>query len=279
MDIKYKRKHTNALLYLIIILVIIIIIGLLVFVYIRNIEKTSEKTLNKGKYNTNSHVGNKIEYKGLEYYVLSENNDEIELITVNALGNVTLGYDDVSLKDIEKNNIDINLDGELSSFEKSLYSYQNAINTLINECKKITGLEVDGKTVLEIRNVGGPSKDNASKYFSAENIKNSDWLTQYIPLKIKDSDNIYESDYNKMKELDILVPDNGYNYFFASRNIEVNDERAIFKIRNLYNEMYGWYDEGLIYITPYQEEFAFGTNDSKAVRPIVVLKSGVIDLK
>ena len=43
--------------------------------------------------------------------------------------------------------------------------------------------------------------------------------------------------------------------------------------------MYGWYDEGLIYITPYQEEFAFGTNDSKAVRPIVVLKSGVIDLK
>lgn len=166
---------------------------------------------NEGKYVT---------YQGTTWIVLSDDSDksnEIELISANSLGNLTLGSTE-----------------ENSSFANARTSYNNVIETIVNECKTQTGISSN------IRSVGGPAVDlktmNDTIVFSK--------LTTFTPKKnvtfedyegstngLKEGDTNYKEDYEQMKKVGILASDNSTDYWLASRYIDERESFIYFEIR------------------------------------------------
>ena len=140
---------------------------------------------------------------------------------------------------------------------------------MVDECKKATGLEVDGKNVLEIRNVGGPSKDTSLQYSNSDN-----WFYKYNSLKIKTSDENYKSDYNRLEELDLLFSDNSRNYWFASRDIDNYSDYVYFNIRDSFSS-YMNKSTNICYVNSYGGKL--GNSKTYGVRPIIVLNSKEIN--
>ena len=71
----------------------------------------------------------------------------------NALGSVTLGSTDpVAIA----NATDLDDNGVVSGKEKGIYSYNNAVETLVMECVEESGVKenLDGINVLSIRSIG-----------------------------------------------------------------------------------------------------------------------------
>ena len=154
------------------------------------VVKTSTLEGNIGKY---------VKYKDLLWVVIREDSNNIELISADAIGDVTLG-------------------GE--TYEEARDSYNNAVTILNDACKQITGITTN------IRNVGGPAEDKTtmqntydfSEIFSAE-------VTEGISFEqyegetngIKVSDDEYSEETRLLFTLGLYVPDNRETYWLSSR--------------------------------------------------------------
>ena len=196
-------KNKKNIIIEVIIVVIIAIVG--VFIYNKTISKNNTsnymilQNINKRmKEKANEENNQKQEYIKLgeiEYIVFEEHKDRgtVELISKNALGQLTLG------------NNDENAIGN-TDLEKAIWSYNNAIETIVNYCKEVTELEIDGTKIISIRSVGnrnikytnlGLEGKDTTKIFKKSNIKVSKGN------KIKNGDINFEKDLNRIIELDI----------------------------------------------------------------------------
>ena len=121
----------------------------------------------------------KFSNSNINWIVLSENENSVELISADALGNVELS---------------------------GKAGYNNAIDTLVTACQNLVkdnGSYISSN-ILSARSVGGPITDDT------ETLDENGY---------KALDTYYLSDYNKMNLLKITAPDNGLGniYWLASR--------------------------------------------------------------
>lgn len=132
-------------------------------------------------------------------------------------------------------------------------SYNNAVEILVTKCKNETGLEIDGLEVIAIRSVGNENvkytsegiigndtidcytsdymQSNVSSYGKPEN--GGDWFTMfgYNDCNLKQADNNYKNDFDKMNELGIISSDT--IYWLASRYAKVKANGCYLYLRTV----------------------------------------------
>ena len=91
-------------------------------------------------------------------------NGTIDLISTYTLGSVTLGSTDpVAIA----NATDLDNSGQITDEDRVLYSYNNAVQTIVTECVNVSGIEtVDGTNVISIRSVGNTDFKYTSNGFT-----------------------------------------------------------------------------------------------------------------
>lgn len=236
-------------------------------VYKFKTELTEEENLNivKGsleKVNTpEGNLGKYATYQGKTWIVLYDDSEKVELISADALGNVTLGG---------------------STFAEGKELYNNLIETLKQACKDATGITTG------IRNVGGPVEDpETPTYVTLNDLKTKGFVPQSdkeaqigtLIADIKQGDENYLNDYNQMKSLGILVTDTPENYWLASRFVYVESAKITLRVRDLslvddfLNDCDLWdvYADGSGYGAIY--------GGTRAIRPVVSLSTGILDGK
>ena len=195
-------KKQNKVLFIWILIVVLIAI-VECFIYNKSISKNNNSTSvildNLDKKMEEQAMGEDtlkhVMLGEIEYVVFEEHKEKgtVDLISKNALGLLTLGSKDEGAKGS-------------TDLEKAIWSYNNAIETIVKYCKEITGLEVDGTTVKSIRSVGnrdvkytkrGIEGNDTTKFF-----KNSDIKLSKV-YKIKNSDTNFETDLNRIIDLNI----------------------------------------------------------------------------
>ena len=163
----------------------------------QNLEMTLE-------YTAEGNLGKYVQYKNNTWIVLRDDKDGVELLSANASkDNVVLGG---------------------STVPKARDSYNTAVDTLVQKCKDMTGIEVGGE-VLSIRNVGGPEKDTTTSKVIFANLSNFE-PDEGVSMKDYEGDNgfklgdeNYVNDFTQMEKLGLLVTDNPANYWFATRYV------------------------------------------------------------
>ena len=193
----------------------------------KSLTKISTPEGNLGKYVT---------YQGKSWIVLYDDADKVELISAEALGKVTLGYEDTGAK----TNVTVTDEDSLTTedkFKRGAWSYNNVITTLTDACKAETGISAN------IRNVGGPAEETTTANVTFEGVKSgedgfkpsSDLDKETLAkLKtniesVKQGDENYLADYNQMKALGILATDIPKDYWLASRLVDVNSNGVYFR--------------------------------------------------
>ena len=227
-------------------------------------------------------LGKYVTYQGISWIVLYDDADKVELISADALGEVTLGYNDAGAK----TNVAVVNENSLTDEEKykrGAWSYNNVITTLTEACKTATGINEN------IRNVGGPATDAIDlANVTLEEVKDSGFTPipslsteKLAQLKTniesaKQEDDNYLADYNQMNKLGIITVDNQRTYWLASRFVDVNSSYVYFRTRCIYydGDLGGSY---LCYVDNYGN--VGSDSDSYAVRPVVSLSSGILDGK
>ena len=221
-----------------------------------SLEKVKSLNQNEGKY---------VKYKGMNWIVLYDDPEKVELISAKAVGKTYLGHKDTQAT------------GD-SDFEKGKWSYNNMITELINVCMQETGITTG------IRNVGGPRTDTTTSTITLEKLKdmnlnpnaNKEETIAELIKDLKEEDKNYLEDYVQMGALGILVADNGVTYWLSSRFLDLYSGYAFFKARyigtggHLYSswlcEVNFWGGCG-------------GNGNIEAVRPIVLLQDGILEGK
>lgn len=94
--------------------------------------------------------------------------DEIEVISKNAMGSLTLGKDDEVAKKYAK---DLDGNREIEDIEVAIYSYNNAIDRINNYCNSL--IKIDN---LGVRSVGS---DPSDPYYKNEEIYEPDNLDEW----------------------------------------------------------------------------------------------------
>ena len=187
-----------------------------------------------------------------------------------------LGDEDSSIKNwkllIKEADLDDN--GYLTNFEKSVYSYNNAIDSLNTECKDLITENIN---IIDVRSAGSNPTDKESEnetLYTSDNlekwpIKNSTYVTGIANGISKGTDENYLSDFERMVSLKINTT--GDNYWLASRYITDNSESVYFWLRSCNDNGEGqpaamWYTN---------EKVVFGFGDGLKLRPVVSLKDDI----
>ena len=241
----------------------------------KSLTKISTPEGNLGKYVT---------YQGKSWIVLYDDADKVELISAEALGEVTLGYEDTGAK----TNVTVTDENSLTDeerFKRGAWSYNNAITTLTEACKTVTGINEN------IRNVGGPAEETTTENATFTGVKNSGFTPNadldeetLTKLKtnigsVKQGDENYLADYNQMKALGILATDTPTTptfYWLASRLLGVESYAVYFGTR--YVNHYGCLQVSDLCVE-YDNGSANGWKYPYTVRPVVSLNSGILDGK
>ena len=161
---------------------------------------------------------------------------------------------------------DLDNNGTLTNFEKSVYSYNNAIDTLNTVCENL--LKDDkgkykNENIIDVRCVGSNPIDKSSENETLTGIGNK---------RCKSTDLNYVSDLERMIALGIKY---GYDsegisrdYWFASRLVDVYSDEVCFRMRRIGSiGPYGWY-----YICRvFENNNAITGNDSRMLRPVISL--------
>ena len=191
------------------------------------------------------------------------NENEIEVISKDTMGNLTLGANDTEAT----NATDIDGNGTLEDIEKAIYSYNNAIDRINKYCASL--IKIDN---LGVRSVGSKPSNPSYRTESTYAIKSLDswsdktaWETYGI--LGEDSDTNYTEDYKQMNTIGIQVSSDAKGYWTASRVVnEFSSDSVIFSV--LYVDKKGitggdslWYVDS--------SSSAYGFNHSYAVRPII----------
>lgn len=179
-------------------------------------------------YEPKGKEGQKIEYSidgkeenKKEWTILYDNGDNVEIISPEAMGSLTLGKADEEA--IGNNN-----------FEKAVNSYNNAIDRI----NAYTRSFVTNTNKIAVRSVGSnpenPDSRNTTKY---ESEKLESWNCSYnmIPVTVngvgEGSDNNYEQDLIRMWYHG--VAGTGSHYWLASRYVECYSDRIFFSVHRL----------------------------------------------
>ena len=160
-----------------------------------------------------------------KWIVLYKNTDNIEVISKNTMGELTLGAKDT---EAQTKATDLDKSGTVENIEKAIYSYNNAIDRLNNYCASLIKIPNEG-----VRSVGtvpdNPSYRNESKPYEKNLPEN--WtedktkLLQYVEAR----DENYDSDCTQMVNLrKNLVSDK--EYWLGSR-YEALDASVYFIVR------------------------------------------------
>ena len=156
------------------------------------------------------------------------NENEIEVISKDTMGKLTLGANDTEAT----NATDINENGTLEDIEKAMYSYNNAIDRINNYCASL--IQIDN---LGIRSVGSKPSNPSYRNESTYAIKNLDswrdktaWETYGI--LGGDSDTNYTEDWNQMNAAGIKISG---AYWMASRFVTENGLYVYFRIFRVFN--------------------------------------------
>ena len=236
----------------------------------KSLTKISTPEGNLGKYVT---------YQGKSWIVLYDDADKVELISAEALGEVTLGYEDAGAK----TNVTVTDENSLTSeeqFKRGAWSYNNVITTLTEACKAEIGISAN------IRNVGGPAEETTTEKVTFEGVKNSGFTPStdlaektLTKLKtniesVKQGDENYKNDYDQMKALGIIVTDTPKDYWLASRFVDVYSSDVNFLTRYI-GSGGGVLDDSDLCSVNYNGD-AYGDSYSYAVRPVVSLSSGIL---
>ena len=220
---------------------------------------------NLGKYvKYDSNGDGSVEDETILWRVLRDDADRVELITADTLGNVYLMP---------------------TSFEDARNKYNGAIESIITECKRVTGIEDN------IRSVGGPTLDETSetidfkelaqteKFNPTVNIENFAQYEEQNGLKI--GDNNYEEDKNQMQISGVAQSDNTAVYWLASREVVISGtQQLFFGVRYGYG---GYSCTSLGNVRNDGKAFGHSTgNDtfySLGVRPVLTLEGGILEGK
>ena len=211
---------------------------------------TVEKSLTKVS-TPEGNLGKYVTYNGDTWIVLSDDSSGVELISANAIGSVTLGG---------------------STFEEARTSYNNAVSTIISEC--------GGTGSNNIRSVGGPASDTItttvdfSELTKFKQSVDDTYFAQYEGkngLKIGD-ENL--TDYNKMKEIGIIVTDTPAEYWLASPFVVEDSFKVDFRVP--YVNGIGESDRYYLCWVGHDASSGVDSSRSYAVRPVVTLPSGAL---
>lgn len=233
---------------------------------------------NLGKYAT---------YNGERYIVMAEDSSTVTLISANALGTVPLGRNDAGAIAAVPTAGETATDAE--NGQRGVWSYNNAVNTLVTACKNATGLTVDGSTVISIRSAGNTNVTYTSSGISGTDAPGdytydyqtagaqSDWYTAngFNNYHMKREDTNYSTDDTVMRALAISRADNGGRYLLASRRVDARDSDVYFYVRYVYAA--GNLDgNDVCNVDSYG--YVRGYDASCAVRPVVTLSSSASGL-
>ena len=227
--------------------------------------------------------GKTVRYNGKEYTILYDNGDTVEMLSNNVMGSYKIGYDDP------------NATGN-NNFEKTVNSYNNAIERLNEYC---ASLYEGDSNIISVRSVGSDptNLNNENKtLYTSERISKSEYNCNGEKVRIdkllKNADNNWESDLNKMAQLGIMQANSEDNtvsnatYWFASRGIEEDDYYTCFSLLfcNERNEL-----ETFSIISAHEAyESGSSKNEAsvwvdygtiKAVRPVVKIKTSALNLE
>lgn len=256
-------------------------------------------------YDKNSKVGKYVTYDNKKWIVLYDDDlNGLQIISEKPFsdGNVSLGYEDTSFE--EKDVIDIDGNGEINWFEKAMYSYSNAVETLNKKCESLVNKK--SGLVKEVRSVGSnpiePNKETAESFTMVED-KREDLFKKELNLEtkfdgkrtyyenkatkkeyvIKNTDLNYISDIDRMIALEIFRPDVETNdrteleYWIASRLVGLDSEDITFSIRctALYSDNTFNISDEYICCCLWGGSNYF--NPSKLLRPVITLMPGALD--
>lgn len=182
-------------------------------------------------YEKKGREGEKVKYDGNndgieeDWMILYDNGDNVEIVSAKNMGELALGYKDMEAQtpgDIDKDGV-ANTD-----IDKSIYSYNNAIERLNNYCKSL----VTNPNAISTRSIGSnpdnPSTEN-NKLYESENLKRLNSAYNGIG---KSGDTNYESDLMAM--ICNRYTSEGEKFWLASRKIEDIGNRVDFYIQNAY---------------------------------------------
>ena len=249
-------------------------------------EKMPTKTVTSLAYNTNGNIGKTATINGEKYIVLydaGEQGDNVQLISANALDNVTLGYNDGQINWDDSNVITAanifndTAEGEsvLIHVEKAIYSYNNAITNLNAKCKSVVGDA--NNDIIDVRSVGSnpTNKDNenttpyTSTFLESNPSNSATYSAGDFDEKGKGTDQNYITDFDRMVALGINTAENSSDYWLASRVVDEDPSNVYFNVRYVNS------DGGTDYYVLWNvyTGSASGNYNTRGVRPVVSLSS------
>ena len=228
-------------------------------------------------------VGKTVKYDNKIWTILyDDSTNGLQMISNQSLlyndAEFKFGYNDILITDwtgAEFDGID-----RLSDFEKSVYSYNNAIDTLNTACKNIVAAN---DNITDVRCVGSnPTNKSAENetLYTSENLaiwptNNSTYAAGIGNGIGKSTDLNYESDFDRMVALGINI---GYDsagdasdYWLASRFVSENSDRVRFIMRYVDSE--GSFGDHYLWCV--HESYAEYYNYYHALRPVVSLASNI----
>ena len=149
------------------------------------------------------------------WIVLYKNTDNIEVISKNTMGELTLGAKDT---EAQTKATDLDKDGKVDNVDKAIYSYNNAIDRLNSYCASLIKIPNEG-----VRSVGtvpdNPSYRDTSKPYEIKNLdkwtNKTSWETYGI--QVENEDTNYNTDLSKMEQLKLGSTDK--YYWLGSRDV------------------------------------------------------------
>ncbi len=216
-------------------------------------------------YQPQGREGQKIKYDGdnngqeEEWTILYDNGENVEIISMEVMGNLSLGSSDEKANEAE----DLDNDEKLDNLEKAIYSYNNAITRLNEYCSSL----ITNSNKISVRSVGSNPNDPSSEnniLYTSENLKNmADGKYDGIG---KSGDLNFEQDLVRINYygIDNIEGD----YYLASRAVFDNADDVFFGIRISDGSDYSLLS---VYNT-----YASCPQTSKSIRPVVKVSADSI---
>ena len=208
---------------------------------------------------TEGNIGKYVRYKGINWIVLREDNEKVELISADVLGEVKF---------------------EAANFDEARQNYNNIATILTEECIRVTGI------TSNIRNVGGLAQDeqltesNTVDFNELLNVSDNNIFSDYegISKGFRKPNESYLTDIEQMQSIGIFIADNAKDCWLSAGGVSAAGLAKAFG---------PLYIKATDRITTSRQDsvakvFRDGTSDynettnSYGVRPIITLESTVL---
>lgn len=215
-----------------------------------------------------------------EWTILYDNGDNVEIISRENKGNLTLGSNDEMAKTLSN---DLNKDGKVDGTDKAIHSYNNAITTLNEHCKKL----ITNEDKISVRSVGSnpQNSSNENNTLFTSSILN-EWSKNEYNNLLKSTDENYEQDLVRMLYWGVTAEDpcwlasrlTSYELSLDATNNSTVPRRLYFSIRAFVSSYFG--DVPLLEIWKGQvwadDGSGLDNNGNFEIRPVVKVATNKI---